>query len=71
LKICVNGKKKLEKELNPNSLLIDVRKELLDVIFFPYIFLDDEDNEIEKDKENETILKEILDGKNEQLKKKN
>ena len=69
LKICVNGKKKLEKELNPNSLLIEIRKELLDSIFFPYIFLDDEDNEIEKDKENETKLKDILDGKNVQLKK--
>jgi hypothetical protein len=53
----------LEKELNHNSLLIVIRKELQDVIFFPYIFLDDEDNGIEKDKENETILKEILDGK--------
>ena len=59
----------MEKELNHNSLLIVIRKELQDVIFFPYIFLDDEDNEIEKNKENETILKEILDGKNVQLKK--
>jgi len=55
LKLDVNGKKKLEKELNTNSLLIDIRKEeLLDDISFTYIFLDDEDNEIEKNKENDT-----------------
>ena len=70
LKLDVNGKKKLEKELNTNSLLIDIRKEeLLDDISFTYIFLDDEDNEIEKNKENVTKLKDIFDGKNLQLKK--
>lgn len=70
LKLDVNGKKKLEKELNTNSLLIDIRKEeLLDDISFTYIFLDDEDNEIEKNKENDTKLKYIFDGKNLQLKK--
>lgn len=70
LKLDVNGKKKLEKELNTNSLLIDIRKEeLLDDISFTYIFLDDEDNEIEKNKENDTKLKDIFDGKNLQLKK--
>ena len=61
LKLDVNGKKKLEKELNTNSLLIDIRKEeLLDDISFTYIFLDDEDNEIEKNKENDTKLKDIF-----------
>jgi hypothetical protein len=70
LKLDVNGEKKLEKELNTNSLLIDIRKEeLLDDISFTYIFLDDEDNEIEKNKENDTKLKDIFDGKNLQLKK--
>ena len=70
LKLDVNGGKKLEKELNTNSLLIDIRKEeLLDDISFTYIFLDDEDNEIEKNKENDTKLKDIFDGKNLQLKK--
>ena len=70
LKLDVGGKKKLEKELNTNSLLIDIRKEeLLDDISFTYIFLDDEDNEIEKNKENDTKLKDIFDGKNLQLKK--
>ena len=70
LKLDVNGKKKLEKELNTNSLLIDIRKEeLLDDISFTYIFLDDDDNEIEKNKENDTKLKDIFDGKNLQLKK--
>ena len=70
LKLDVKGKKKLEKELNTNSLLIDIRKEeLLDDISFTYIFLDDEDNEIEKNKENDTKLKDIFDGKNLQLKK--
>ena len=70
LKLDVNGEKKLEKELNTNSLLIDIRKEeLLDDISFTHIFLDDEDNEIEKNKENDTKLKNIFDGKNLQLKK--
>ena len=56
--------------MNTNSLLIDIRKEeLLDDISFTYIFLDDEDNEIEKNKENDTKLKDIFDGKNLQLKK--
>ena len=69
VKIYVGEKKKLEKNLDTNSLLIDIRKELLDSILFPYIFLDDEEKEIEKDKENVTKLKDILDGKNLHLKK--
>ena len=69
VKIYVNEKKKLEKELDTNSLLIDIRKELLDCILFPYIFLDEDENVIEKDKEKETKLKDILSGKNLQLKK--
>ena len=64
IKIFVNKKKKLEKELDTNSLLIDIRKELLDCILFPYIFLDQDDNEFEKDKESTTKVEEILDGKN-------
>ena len=47
IKIFVNEKKKLEKELDTNSLLIDIRKELLDCILFPYIFLDQDDNEFD------------------------
>ena len=69
IKIFVNEKKKLEKELDTNSLLIDIRKELLDCILFPYIFLDQDDNEFEKDKESTTKLEEILEGKNLNLKK--
>ena len=69
VKIYVGEKRKLEKNLDTNSLLIDIRKELLDSILFPYIFLDDEEKEIEKNKENVTKLKDILDGKNLRLKK--
>ena len=44
----------------------DIRKELLDYIIFPQILLNNGDNnEMEKDKENETKSKLIiLDGKN-------
>lgn len=69
VRILLDGKKKFEKELNPDSLLIDIRKELLDKMTFPYIFLDDDLNEILKEKEIETKLEDILDGKNLQLKK--
>ena len=69
IKIFVDDKKKCEKELNTDSLLADIRKELVDKIFFPYIFLDNDDKEIEKNQENEIKLEDILSGKNLNLKK--
>jgi hypothetical protein len=55
--------------MNTDSLLADIRKELVDKIFFPYIFLDNDDKEIEKNQENEIKLEDILSGKNLNLKK--
>ena len=49
--------------------LADVRKEILDSITFPFVFADEDENEIPKDKEENIKLAEILDGKNLYVKK--
>ena len=69
IKVRLGDKGKIDLELETDSLLTEIRKELLDVITFPFIFLNDEEKEIPKEKESNTILNDILDGKNLYLKK--
>lgn len=62
-------KKKIVKELDTDELLIKVREQLLEDIYFPFVFLkDDEETDIPKEDESTTKLKDILDGKNLYLK---
>lgn len=71
-KIKINNlddNEKIEMELNKDLLLIDIRKELLDTLTFPFIFADEDEKEIPKEKESQTKLKDILDGKNLYIKK--
>ena len=55
---------KAQIELNCESLLSEIRKDLLDIIIFPFVFADDSEIEIPKEKETQLKLKDILDGKN-------
>jgi len=69
LKIHLDEKGKIEKEMDDEMSLADARKELLDLITFPFVFADEDENEIPKDKEVNTMLKDVLDGKNLLVKK--
>ena len=60
--INISDKKLIKHQLNINSLLSDIRTELANIIFFPYIFLDEENNEILRDQESSIKLNDILDG---------
>ena len=65
-----SDKKLMNHKLNINSLLSDIRTELTNsIIFFPFIFLDKEKNEILKDKESSIKLYNILQEENLFLKK--
>jgi hypothetical protein len=72
IKIHIKKKKKIEKELETDNLLKDIREQLLKdkVIDIPFIFLkeDEEGEEISKEEESKIQLKDILDGKNLYLK---
>ena len=69
LKIDLDGKDIIRKDLDVNSSLTDTRKKLSELIPFPFVFVDDEDNEINKELENNKNLCDILDGKNLIIKK--
>ena len=69
VKIHLDEKGKIDKELDVEMSLADVRKELLDIITFPFVFADEDEKEIPKDKEDNTKLEDILDGKNLYVKK--
>ena len=60
---------KIEKELDTSLSLIEIRKEILDIVTFPFVFADEDEKEIPKEEEPKRILKDILDGKNLYLKK--
>ena len=70
IKVHLNDKKTIQLELDTEEILKNTRKELINHVTFPFIFLDDEDNEISQDEERVKILNDILDGKNLNLKKK-
>ena len=63
ISIYISDKKLIKHTLNTNSLLSDRSTELTNIISFPYIFLDEENNEILRDKESSIKLNDILDGK--------
>ena len=69
IRIYLGNQRKTEMELETGKLLTEIRNDLLDPVKFPFIFLDDEDNEIPKEKESTTKLEDILDGRNLMLKK--
>ena len=69
IKIHLEGEGRIIIEIEIYKFLSEIRKDLLDVVKFPFIFLDDDDNEIPKEKESATKLEDILDGKNLTLKK--
>ena len=69
IKVWFWDKGKILIELNINKKLNKIRKDLIIFIDFPFIFLDDDEKAIQKEKESEIILKDILDGKNLYLKK--
>ena len=68
IKIRIN-KEKIIKELDKENTLTKIREELLDDITFPFIFCNDDEEEIPKEKESNMKLDDILDGKNLNLKK--
>lgn len=63
IKVHLGDKGKIEMELETEKVLSEIRKDLLDSVTFPFIFVDDDDKEIPKEKETTTKLKDILDGK--------
>ena len=69
IKVHLGDQGKIELELETEKFLTEIRNDLLDSVTFPFIFLDDEDNEIPKEKESTTKLEDILDGRNLNLKK--
>ena len=70
VKIQYNNQKINELELNANSKLDTIRKKLIKSIDFPFIFLDDNDNEITKEEEASCKLNDILEGRYLYIKKK-
>ena len=62
-------KKKIKKVLDTDTLLINIREELLEDIIFPYIFLNADKEKISKEDESKIILGDVLDGRNLYLKK--
>jgi DNA replicative helicase MCM subunit Mcm2 (Cdc46/Mcm family) len=68
IKVRINNKK-IIKELDTELSLTEIRKLLLDDVLFPFIFLNEDEEEIQKDKESHTKLEDILDGKNLYLQK--
>ena len=68
IKIRIN-KEKIIKELDKENTLTKIREELLDDITFPFIFCNDDDEDIPKEKESNMKLDDILVGKNLKLKK--
>ncbi len=66
MKIQVNlgDEIKISLMLNPNNLLSETRKKLLDEIEIPFKYGNQHKNDIPKEKESEIKLKDILDGSN-------
>ena len=69
LKINLDGKVIIKKDLDVNATLTNTRKKILELISFPFVFVNDEENEISKELENNKKLCDILDGKNLIIKK--
>lgn len=69
VKIHLDEKGTITQELNVEEYLNNIRKQLLDKVYFPFIFLDEDENEISKDEEISKKLSDVLDGKNLYIKK--
>ena len=69
IKVNLGEKGKIKIELDTNCLLSEIRKQLLDTVTFPFLFADEDENEIPNEKETEMKLEDILDGTNLYLKK--
>ena len=69
LKIDLDGKEKIRKDIDINSSLAKTRQKLSESISFPFVFVDGEENEINKELEKKIIIRDILDGKNLIIKK--
>ena len=69
IRVYLGDQGKIELELETEKLLTEIRKDLLDSVTFPFIFVDDDENEIPKEKESTTKLEDILGGRNLNLKK--
>jgi hypothetical protein len=69
VKIHLDEKGTITQELNAEEYLNNIRKQLLDKVYFPFIFLDEDENEISKDEEISKKLSDVLDGKNLYIKK--
>lgn len=69
IKVRFGDKGKLNLDLDVNSSLTEIRKELLDIITFPFLFADEDEKEISKEDESKKKLNDILDGSNLYLKK--
>ena len=69
IKVNLGEKGKIKIELDTNSLLSEIRKQLLDTVTFPFLFADEDENEIPNEKETEMKLEDVLDGTNLYLKK--
>lgn len=69
VKIHLDEKGTITQELNAEEYLNNIRKQLLDKVYFPFIFLDEDENEISKEEELSKKLSDVLDGKNLYIKK--
>ena len=69
IRIDLDGEETIKKDLDLKAKLKKIRKKISDLIPYPFIFLDEEDNEIPKDEESKKRLRDILDGKNLHIKK--
>ena len=67
--VTIDETRKLVREWDTNTSLKQIREDLKDSISIPFIFLDNEENEISKENEENKKLNDILDGKNLYLKK--
>ena len=62
IRIFFGNKRKIKVELEVNKYLNEIRTQLSDIVIFHFIFLDEEENNVPKEKETEIQLKDILDG---------
>lgn len=63
IKLDLNKRGTIKIELNVNNNLKNIRKNISKIVSFPFIFLDEDENEVPKYLEETTDLNKILDGK--------
>ena len=70
IRIYLGGGGSIKKSLDINSTLAEIRIKLLDYVSFPFLFIDKNDNQIPEENESKIKLREIIDGRNLNIKKK-